>query len=53
MEDMTASLPYIDDSEMASLMEQTISHLERMSDEEFAELDLEPDFDEEDESWGE
>jgi hypothetical protein len=24
-----------------------------MSDEEFAELDLEPDFDEEDESWGE
>jgi hypothetical protein len=53
MEDMTASLPYIDDGEMGSLMEQTISHLERMSDEEFAELDLEPDFDEEDESWGE
>jgi hypothetical protein len=53
MEDMTASLPYIDDGEMASLMEQTIAHLKRMSDEEFAELDLEPDFDEEDESWGE
>jgi hypothetical protein len=47
IEDMTASLPYIDDGEMASLMEQTIHHLERMSDDEFAELDLEPDFDDE------
>jgi hypothetical protein len=51
IEDMTASLPYIDDSEMASLMEQTIHQLERMSDAEFAELDLDMDFD--DDGWDE
>ena len=44
--DMTASLPYIDDSDMAELMKETIKNLESMTEEEFAEIVFEPAVDE-------
>ena len=44
--DMTASLPYIDDSDMAELMKETIKILESMTEEEFAEIVFEPAVDE-------
>lgn len=44
--DMTASLPYIDDSGMAELMKETIKILESMTEEEFAEIVFEPAVDE-------
>lgn len=44
--DMKASLPYIDDSDMARLMEETIKVLESMTEEEFAEIVFEPAMDE-------
>ena len=49
--DMKASLPYIDDSEMARLMDETIEMLEAITDEEYAEIVFEPATDE-DELWG-
>ena len=50
--DMTASLPYIDDSDMANLMVETIKYLESVTEEEFAEIIFEPAMDE-DEVWEE
>lgn len=52
IEDMGASLPYIDDTDMADLMRQTIDMVETMTDEEFAEIEFEPTWDEsEDEEY--
>lgn len=42
IKDIRASLPYIDDTDMADLMKQTIHTLERMMDENFAEIEFEP-----------
>lgn len=50
--DMTASLPYIDDSDMAELMKETIKILESMTEEEFAEIVFTPAVDE-GEAWEE
>jgi hypothetical protein len=47
---MKASLPYIDDSDMARLMEETIKVLDSMTEEEYAEIVFEPAMDE-DEVW--
>ena len=44
-EDMRASLPYIEDTDMADLMEQTVRFLGNMTDEEFAEIEFEPTWD--------
>lgn len=52
IDDMAASMPYIDDAEMYELMSQTVDALEEMSDEEFAQLVFEPARDEDDE-WEE
>lgn len=43
--DIGDSLPYIDDTAMADLMEQTVRFLENMTDEEFAEIEFEPTWD--------
>lgn len=48
-EDMGASLPYIEDTDMADLMEQTMRFLEHMTDEEFAEIEFEPTWDDDEE----
>ena len=40
--DMEASLPYIDDSDMADLMKETLRLIEAMTEAEFAELVFEP-----------
>ena len=48
--DMKASLPYIDDSDMADLMKETLRLIEAMTKAEFAELVFEPAL-EEDEEW--
>ncbi len=48
--DMKASLPYIDDSDMVELMEETIKVLEFMTENEYAEIVFEPAIDE-DEVW--
>ena len=48
--DMKASLPYIDDSDMARLIDETVKVLESMTEEEFAEIVFEPAMDE-DEMW--
>lgn len=45
IKDIGASLPYIDDTDMADLMEQTMLFLENMTDEEFAEIEFEPIWD--------
>ena len=47
---MQASLPYIDHSDMAMLMEETIKVLESMTEEEYAEIVFEPAMDE-DKVW--
>ncbi len=44
--DMKASLPYIDDSDMVELMEETIKVLESMTENEYAEIVFEPAIDE-------
>ncbi len=44
--DMKASLPYIDDSDMVELMEETIKVLESMTENEYAEIVFEPAMDE-------
>lgn len=49
IDDIAASMPYIDDAEMYELMAQTVDALEEMSDEEFAQLVFEPARDEDDE----
>lgn len=41
-----------DENELCSLTDSALSKLERMSDEEFAALDLVPDFDMEDAAYG-
>ena len=48
--DMKVSLPYIDDSDMTRLMEETVKVLESMTEEEYAEIVFEPAMDE-DEVW--
>ena len=48
--DMEASLPYIDDSDMADLMKETLRLLKDMTDVEFAELVFAPAL-EEGEEW--
>ena len=45
IKDIGASLPYSDDTDMADLMEQTMRFLENMPDEEFAEIEFEPTWD--------
>ena len=45
IKDIGASLPYIDDTDMADLMEQTMQFLENMTDEEYAEIEFEPTWD--------
>ena len=50
--DMTASMPYIDDSDMARLMAETIQSIESMTEEAFAEIDFEPALNE-GEAWEE
>ena len=49
IKDIGASLPYIDDTDMAALMEQTVRFLENMTDEEFAEIEFEPTWDDDEE----
>ena len=49
IEDMGASLPYIDDTAMADLMEQTVLFLEDMTDEDFTKIEFEPMWDEDEE----
>ena len=49
IKDIGASLPYIDDTDMADLMEQTMRFLENMTDEEFAEIEFEPTWDDDEE----
>ena len=48
--DMKVYLPYIDDSDMTRLMEETVKVLESMTEEEYAEIVFEPAMDE-DEVW--
>ena len=48
--DMEASLPYIDDSDMADLMKETLRLIKSMTEAEFAELVFEPAL-EEGEEW--
>ena len=48
-EDIGASLPYIEDTDMADLMRQTIDMIESMTDEEFAEIEFEPTWDDDEE----
>ena len=48
--DIKASLPYINDSDMARLMVETVKTLEEMTDEEYAEIAFEPAIDD-DELW--
>ena len=48
--DMEASLPYIDDSDMADLMKESLRLFEAMTEAEFAELVFEPAL-EEGEEW--
>lgn len=49
--DISASLPFIDDTDMAELMKQTVLLLEEMSEEEFAELVFAPAMEEDDPDW--
>lgn len=49
LKDIGASLPYIDDTDMADLMEQTVRFLENMTDEEFTEIEFEPIWDDDEE----
>ncbi len=49
IEDIGASIPYIDDTAMAYLMEQTVLFLEDMTDEDFAKIEFEPMWDEDEE----
>lgn len=51
IKDMGASLPYIDDTAMADLMKQTMRFLEVMTDEEFAEIEFEPTWDDEEDAY--
>ena len=44
--EISTSLLYIDDSEMAELMRQTIGVIGQMTDEEFAKIKFEPMWDE-------
>lgn len=46
IKDIEGSLPYIDDTDMAELMRQTTNMVEAMTDEEFAEIEFEPVWDE-------
>lgn len=50
--DMTAALPYIDDSDMARLMAETLQILASMTEEAFAEIIFEPALNE-GEAWEE
>ena len=50
--DMTASLPYIDDSDMARLMAETLQILKSMTEEAFSEISFEPALNE-GEAWEE
>lgn len=49
--DIGISLPFIDDSEMAELMRQTTCFVGRMSDEEFAEIEFIPMWDDEEDVY--
>lgn len=50
-EDISASLPFIDDTDMAELMKQAVLLLEEMSGEDFSELVFEPAKDEDEPDW--
>ncbi len=45
--DIAASLPYIDDKDMAELMEDTLNVLDAMTETEFSEIVFEPATDDE------
>ena len=45
--DITASLPYIDDKDMAELMKDTLGVLDAMTETEFSEIVFEPATDDE------
>lgn len=45
--DITASLPYIDDKDMAELMKDTLDVLDAMTETEFSEIVFEPATDDE------
>ena len=47
--DIRESLPYIDDSNMANLMRDTLEALASMTEEEYAEIVFEPAIDDEEE----
>ena len=49
--DISASLPYIDDQDMAELMKQTVLLLEEMSEEDFSELVFVPAEEEDEPDW--
>lgn len=52
IKDMGASLPYIEDTDMADLMRQTIDMVNTITDEEFANIEFESTWDEsEDEEY--
>lgn len=53
VEDISASLPYIDDTGMAELMKQTIQLLNEMSEKDFSELIFESATDEDEADWEE
>ena len=50
-EDISASLPFVDDQNMAELMKQTVLLLEEMSEEDFSELVFVPAEEEDEPDW--
>lgn len=48
LKELRFSVPYIEDMELKSITETVIDKLERMTNDEFSKLELEPDIDMED-----
>lgn len=46
IKDIKGSLPYIDDTDMSDLMRQTVDMVEAITDDEFAQIEFEPVWDE-------
>ncbi|MCD8379160.1 MAG: transposon-transfer assisting family protein [Lachnospiraceae bacterium] len=51
LSDMTETLPYVEDPQMAELMRETMRHLLRISDSEFSQIEFVPAADDDGE-WG-
>ncbi|MCD8151268.1 MAG: transposon-transfer assisting family protein [Clostridiales bacterium] len=51
LSDMTETLPYVEDPQMAELMRETMRHLLRISDSEFSQIEFVPAADDEG-KWG-